>query len=162
MSNSQKVFIYASFINKKYTAGAYTTLTLFGLRVSVDLPVYTITYARSQGFLIINLIATIPTIAAFFAVALYFTVRSVSFKPCHLCNIRFLEVKDIEEEYVRCLMNISRIKKRVIRCTSAIEYAIYHLFPRREITIPFRGSSGNSLRLTYGNLTSTLLMSQTC
>ncbi|KAG0762358.1 hypothetical protein G6F29_000647 [Rhizopus arrhizus] len=57
-------------------AGAYTTLTLFGLRVSVDLPVYTITYARSQGFLIINLIATIPTIAAFFAVALYFTVRS--------------------------------------------------------------------------------------
>ncbi|KAG1511859.1 hypothetical protein G6F46_008842 [Rhizopus delemar] len=77
VNNFQKVFTYVYLINKKYIAGAYTVLTLFGLRVSVDLPVYTITYARSQGFLIINLIATIPTIAAFFVVALYFIVRSV-------------------------------------------------------------------------------------
>ncbi|KAG1474399.1 hypothetical protein G6F56_000381 [Rhizopus delemar] len=74
--------------------GAYITLALFGLRLSVDLPTYVITYARSPGFLVINLIATIPTIAAF---------------------ATFLEVEDIEEEYVACLIKNGKTKKKIIR-----------------------------------------------
>lgn len=94
--------------------GAYITLALFGLRLSVDLPTYVITYARSPGFLVINLIATIPTIAAFATVAIYFITKSVWFNSCVFCNIKFLEVEDIEEEYVVCLIKNGKTKKKIV------------------------------------------------
>ncbi|CAO3682963.1 unnamed protein product [Rhizopus stolonifer] len=96
-------------------AGAYITLALFVLRLSVDIPTYVITYARSPGFLVINLIATIPTIAAFATVTIYFITKSVWFSSCVFCNIKFLEVEDIEEEYVACLIKNGKTKKAIVR-----------------------------------------------
>ncbi|RCH85469.1 hypothetical protein CU097_004546 [Rhizopus azygosporus] len=95
--------------------GAYTILALFTLRVSIELPNYVIVYPQSQGFLVVNLLTITPTIGAYFAVFAYFITRSLTFKPCVLCSVAFLEVQDIEEEYVKRLLYSHKKRKRKAR-----------------------------------------------
>ncbi|RCH81970.1 hypothetical protein CU098_005668, partial [Rhizopus stolonifer] len=76
----------------------------------VDLPSLVITYARSLPFLIVNSFAAVPTFIAYFTVLVYFVTRYITFRPCTMCEIEFLEVQDIEEEYVNKLIK-SRKKK---------------------------------------------------
>ncbi|KAI7889903.1 uncharacterized protein EV154DRAFT_538691 [Mucor mucedo] len=52
---------------------AITTCTLFGLRMALDIPSYAITFARNLPFLVINLLAAVPTIVAYSVVLLYFS-----------------------------------------------------------------------------------------
>ncbi|KAF7724070.1 hypothetical protein EC973_001403 [Apophysomyces ossiformis] len=83
--------------------GIYVTLVLCALRVFTDLPSYVITYARDHLFLVINTLTTLPTAVAFIWVLLYFLVR-LTCSPCDLCRLAFLEVDDIEEQYVKSLI----------------------------------------------------------
>ncbi|KAL7328414.1 hypothetical protein PS15p_206690 [Mucor circinelloides] len=88
--------------------GAWSTCTLFGLRFSLDLPSYVITYARSIPFLTINLLAAVPTFVAYCIVLVFFVTRCITFQPCTVCCFEFLEVQDIEENYVKVLMAVKR------------------------------------------------------
>ncbi|CAO3657437.1 unnamed protein product [Mucor hiemalis] len=88
--------------------GAFTTCTLFGLRLTLDLPTYAITFARSLPFLIINLLAAFPTFVAYCVVLIYFVTRYITFQSCVMCSIEYLEVQDIEEQYVRNLIKSRR------------------------------------------------------
>lgn len=90
--------------------GAFTTCTLFGLRLALDLPSYTITFARYLPFLVINLLAAIPTFVAYSVALVYFVTRYLTFQSCVMCSIEFLEVQDIEEEYVKKLIKPRRGK----------------------------------------------------
>ncbi|KAI8379961.1 retinol binding protein receptor-domain-containing protein [Choanephora cucurbitarum] len=72
--------------------GFLATCMLFGLRLSLDLPSLAITYARSQSFLVINLLAAIPTFVAYCSILLYFAARYITFQPCYVCEMEFLEV----------------------------------------------------------------------
>ncbi|KAL0141694.1 retinol binding protein receptor-domain-containing protein [Mucor lusitanicus] len=92
--------------------GAWSTCTLFGLRFSLDLPSYVITYARSIPFLTINLLAAVPTFIAYCVVLMFFVTRYVTFQPCTVCCFEFLEVQDIEEKYVKVLMTAKRSSKK--------------------------------------------------
>ncbi|KAL9543315.1 hypothetical protein MBANPS3_008169 [Mucor bainieri] len=92
--------------------GAWSTCTLFGLRFSLDLPSYVITYARSIPFLTINLLAAVPTFVAYCIVLVFFVTRYVTFQPCTVCCFEFLEVQDIEETYVKVLMAAKRSSKK--------------------------------------------------
>ncbi|KAI9272432.1 hypothetical protein BY458DRAFT_533343 [Sporodiniella umbellata] len=118
MLNSESTMFHEWLPRAARIIGAYLTLTLFCLRLSIDLPVYTITYARSPGFLSIILVATIPTIAAFFVVILYFFIRSIQFNNCTICNMKLLEVEDIEEKYVSKLMKKGKMKKALVLTTT--------------------------------------------
>ncbi|KAI8100083.1 retinol binding protein receptor-domain-containing protein [Halteromyces radiatus] len=94
--------------------GCYCVIVLFGLRVTVDLPSYVITYARDLPFLILNAINAIFILITNFIVITYFIVRSITFQPCDLCHLEFLQVKDIEETYVKQLFmrnHPNKIKK---------------------------------------------------
>jgi hypothetical protein len=88
--------------------GAFTTCTLFGLRLALDLPTYAITFARNLSFLIINLLAAVPTFVAYCVVLIYFVTRYITFESCVMCSIEYLEVQDIEEQYVRNLIKSRR------------------------------------------------------
>ncbi|KAI8983122.1 retinol binding protein receptor-domain-containing protein [Pilobolus umbonatus] len=79
--------------------GTISACTLFGLRLTLDLPTYAITYARSVGLLVINLVSLIPTVVAYTIVVLYFMTRCVNYESCIVCSTEFLEVQDIEEQY---------------------------------------------------------------
>ncbi|CAO0801108.1 unnamed protein product [Mucor circinelloides] len=92
--------------------GAWSTCTLFGLRFSLDLPSYVITYARSIPFLTINLLAAVPTFVAYCIVLVFFVTRYITFQPCTVCCFEFLEVQDIEENYVKVLMAVKRKKTK--------------------------------------------------
>lgn len=92
--------------------GAWTTCTLFGLRFSLDLPSYVITYARSVPFLTINLLATVPTFIAYSIVLIFFVTRYITFQQCTICNFEFLEVQDVEEKYVKVLIASRRDKEK--------------------------------------------------
>ncbi|KAG1065709.1 hypothetical protein G6F42_026781 [Rhizopus arrhizus] len=92
--------------------GAWSTCTLFGLRFSLDLPSYVITYARSIPFLAINLLAAVPTFVAYCIVLVFFVTRYITFQPCTVCCFEFLEVQDIEENYVKVLMAVKRKKTK--------------------------------------------------
>ncbi|CEG82986.1 hypothetical protein RMATCC62417_16970 [Rhizopus microsporus] len=81
----------------------------------IELPNYIIIYPQSQGFLVANLLTITPTIGAYFAVFAYFITRSLTFKPCVLCSVAFLEVQDIEEEYVKRLLYSHTKRKRKAR-----------------------------------------------
>ncbi|KAI8364591.1 retinol binding protein receptor-domain-containing protein [Blakeslea trispora] len=72
--------------------GFFATCLLFGLRLSLDLPSLAITYARSQFFLVVNLIAAVPTLVAYCSILLYFATKYITFQPCYVCEIEFLEV----------------------------------------------------------------------
>lgn len=67
----------------------------------MDIPSYVITYARNFSFLILNLLAALPTLVAYVIVLVYFVTNYFTFVPCGLCNIEFLEVEDVEEQYVK-------------------------------------------------------------
>ncbi|KAI8095924.1 hypothetical protein BDF21DRAFT_435939 [Thamnidium elegans] len=71
--------------------GAFTTCTLFGLRLALDLPSYGITFARNLSFLVINLLAAVPTLIAYSIVLVFFVTRFITFQSCFMCNIEFLE-----------------------------------------------------------------------
>lgn len=92
--------------------GAWTTCTLFGLRFSLDLPSYVITYARSVPFLTINLLAAIPTFVAYSIVLIFFVTRCITFQQCTICSFEFLEVQDIEEKYVKVLIASRQDKEK--------------------------------------------------
>lgn len=96
--------------------GAFTTCTLFGLRLTLDLPTYAITFARSLPFLIVNLLAAIPTFVAYCVVLVYFVTRYISFQSCVMCSIEYLEVQDIEEQYVRNLIKSRRDDRFKVIC----------------------------------------------
>ncbi|ORZ25465.1 retinol binding protein receptor-domain-containing protein [Absidia repens] len=92
--------------------GCYCVIVLFGLRVTVDLPSYVITYARDTPFLVLNAINVLPTLVANFVVVTYFITRSITFQSCDICRLEFLQVKDIEETYVRRLMKMNRLNTK--------------------------------------------------
>ncbi|CAO3577421.1 unnamed protein product [Absidia cylindrospora] len=92
--------------------GCYCVIVLFGLRVTVDLPSYVITYARDAPFLVLNAINVLPTLIANFIVVTYFITRSITFQSCDICRLEFLQVKDIEETYVRRLMKMNRLNTK--------------------------------------------------
>ncbi|KAL1935624.1 hypothetical protein VTP01DRAFT_4764 [Rhizomucor pusillus] len=83
--------------------GFYSTLVLFGLRVVIDLPSFVITYAREVFFLSLMIVASVPAIIANCNVLLYFFVRIFAYSSCDQCRLEFLQVEDIEEQYVRNL-----------------------------------------------------------
>ncbi|KAG2230095.1 hypothetical protein INT48_004357 [Thamnidium elegans] len=87
---------------------AFTTCTLFGLRLALDLPSYGITFARNLSFLVINLLAAVPTLIAYSIVLVFFVTRFITFQSCFMCNIEFLEVQDIEETYVKELIKLKK------------------------------------------------------
>lgn len=99
--------------------GAFTTCTLFGLRLALDLPSYGITFARNLSFLVINLLAAVPTLTAYAIVLIFFVTRFITFQSCFLCNIQFLEVEDIEETYVKELFKLKK-KEEKVRLTCQI------------------------------------------
>ncbi|GAA5806244.1 hypothetical protein HPULCUR_011775 [Helicostylum pulchrum] len=88
--------------------GAFTTCTLFGLRLALDLPSYGITFARNLSFLVINLLAAVPTLIAYSIVLVFFVTRFITFQSCVMCNVEFLEVEDIEETYVKELIKLKK------------------------------------------------------
>jgi hypothetical protein len=77
----------------------------------LDLPSYVITYARNLPFLIINLLAAVPTFIAYAVVLVYFITRFITFESCSVCSTQFLEVQDIEEEYVKKLIQSRRYER---------------------------------------------------
>ncbi|KAI7898275.1 retinol binding protein receptor-domain-containing protein [Cokeromyces recurvatus] len=109
--NSQSSIFHEWLPRAAKIVGAYTTCTLFGLRFSLDLPSYVITYARNLPFLIINMLAAIPTFIAYCSVLIYFVTRFITYQSCVVCHLQFLEVQDIEERYVKELMKPKKTKK---------------------------------------------------
>ncbi|KAF1805452.1 retinol binding protein receptor-domain-containing protein [Mucor lusitanicus] len=110
--NSQSSIFHEWLPRAAKMVGAWSTCTLFGLRFSLDLPSYVITYARSIPFLTINLLAAVPTFIAYCVVLMFFVTRYVTFQPCTVCCFEFLEVQDIEEKYVKVLMTAKRSSKK--------------------------------------------------
>ncbi|KAG2178944.1 hypothetical protein INT43_001791, partial [Umbelopsis isabellina] len=85
--------------------GFYTSLCLFSLRISIDLPYYAITYAREPGFLLLNVMMAFVTLIAFLAVLGYFLKNSLLFATCDICQSSFADAGSIEEQYVQELLN---------------------------------------------------------
>ncbi|ORX48209.1 hypothetical protein DM01DRAFT_1292200 [Hesseltinella vesiculosa] len=83
----------------------YCVVVLFGLRVTLDLPTFVVTYARDLLFLVLNGVSTLPTLVANIIVLAYFIHRSITFEACDLCRAEFLQVQDIEEMYVKTMVN---------------------------------------------------------
>ncbi|KAI9482757.1 MAG: hypothetical protein EXX96DRAFT_593861 [Benjaminiella poitrasii] len=110
--NSQSSIFHEWLPRAAKIVGAYTTCALFGLRLSLDLPSYVITYARNLPFLIINLLAAIPTFIAYSIVLVYFVTRFITYQPCIVCHLQFLEVQDIEERYVKQLVRPRKEKPK--------------------------------------------------
>ncbi|SAL97621.1 hypothetical protein [Absidia glauca] len=102
--------------------GCFCVLVLFGLRVTVDLPSYVITYARDPPFLALNALNVLPTLAANFIVITYFITRSITFQACDICRVHFLQVSDIEETYVRRLWNGRSVKTK--RAATSIHWLV--------------------------------------
>ena len=67
------------------------------------MPSFVVTYARDVPFLVLNVIASIPAIIAYTAIVFYFLIRVFTFRSCDQCRLKFLEVSDIEEQYVKRL-----------------------------------------------------------
>ncbi|CEP15293.1 hypothetical protein [Parasitella parasitica] len=101
---TQDSHVHCDYARYVKLGGAWTTCTLFGLRLALDLPSYVITYARSVPFLTINLLAAVPTFIAYSVVLVFFATRYITFQHCTVCCFEFLQVQDIEEEYVKVLM----------------------------------------------------------
>ncbi|KAI7853942.1 retinol binding protein receptor-domain-containing protein [Circinella umbellata] len=96
--------------------GLYTTFVLFTLRVAIDLPSFIVTYARDVPFLVLNVIASVPAIIAYTAIVFYFLTRVFTFRSCDQCRLKFLEVSDIEEQYVKRLFGSKEFSvKRNVR-----------------------------------------------
>ncbi|KAG2219996.1 hypothetical protein INT45_001895, partial [Circinella minor] len=96
--------------------GLYTTFVLFTLRVAIDLPSFIVTYARDVPFLVLNVIASVPAIIAYTAIVFYFLIRVFTFRSCDQCRLKFLEVSDIEEQYVKRLFGSKEFSvKRNVR-----------------------------------------------
>lgn len=114
-----------SFHSSPHSLGLYATLVLFGLRVVIDIPSFVITYARDLPFLIFNIFASVPAIVANLTVLFYFLIRSVTFQPCIICQVEFLQVQDIEEQYVRLLFS----KKQFMIAASLSLSLSLHLVP---------------------------------
>lgn len=119
--------------------GFYSTLVLFGLRVVIDLPSFVITYAREVFFLSLMILASVPAIIANCNVLLYFFVRIFAYSSCDQCRLEFLQVEDIEEQYVRNLFKkrgfstiVSNSSKRTLflfisNCNfSSVQFASLH------------------------------------
>lgn len=83
--------------------------------MALDIPSYAITFARNLPFLVINLLAAVPTIIAYTIVLLYFITRFITFQSCTMCSIKFLEVQDIEEEYVKELMKSRKNERNKVK-----------------------------------------------
>lgn len=112
------LFIYDPF---EYQ-GCYCVLVLFGLRVTIDLPSYVVTYARDLPFLILNSINLIPLFIVNLIVISYFAIRIFTFEPCDICRLEFLLVNDIEELYVKQLM-----KKKSFDIKVSLRYIIFNI-----------------------------------
>ncbi|KAI9030733.1 hypothetical protein CLU79DRAFT_802363 [Phycomyces nitens] len=93
MLTSQETLFDAWLPRAAKLIGIYSTLVLFGLRVFTDLPSFVITYAREIPFLVMNTLATIPTLLANGIVLGYFLMRAVKYHPCDRCRIEFLQRK---------------------------------------------------------------------
>ncbi|CAO3631352.1 unnamed protein product [Cunninghamella echinulata] len=89
--------------------GFYCVSVIFGLRISLDLPAYAITYARDVPFLILNIINLVPLFIVNLIVFSYFIARAITFHSCDICRLEFLHVKDIEEMYVKQLIKRKKI-----------------------------------------------------
>ncbi|KAI8887938.1 hypothetical protein K501DRAFT_291915 [Backusella circina FSU 941] len=131
--NSQSSIFHPWLPRAAKLVGFFTTCTLFGLRLALDLPSYVITYARSFNFLIINVLVAIPTFISYCAVLLYFIIRFCTYEPCRICNIEFLEVSDIEENYlamtfIRRLFGLNEFVRIPFAIKTSLTLLLYCLF----------------------------------
>ncbi|KAG2187707.1 hypothetical protein INT44_005397 [Umbelopsis vinacea] len=84
--------------------GFYTSMCLLCLRISIDLPFFAITYARESGFLALNVLMAVITLAAFLATVIYFLRKAIRFEECTICQCHYLDPGNAEEEYVKELL----------------------------------------------------------
>jgi hypothetical protein len=84
--------------------GFYTSICLLCLRISIDLPFFAITYARESGFLALNVLMAVVTLAAFLSTVIYFLRKAIWFEACSICQSRCLDPGNAEEEYVKELL----------------------------------------------------------
>ncbi|KAI9287497.1 retinol binding protein receptor-domain-containing protein [Umbelopsis sp. AD052] len=84
--------------------GFYTSMCLLCLRISIDLPFFAITYARESGFLALNVLMAVITLAAFLATVIYFLRKAIRFEECTICQCHYLDPGNAEEEYVNELL----------------------------------------------------------
>jgi hypothetical protein len=84
--------------------GVYISICLLCLRISIDLPFFAITYARESGFLALNVLMAVVTLAAFLVTFLYFLRKAIRFEECIICQARCLDPGNAEEEYVKELL----------------------------------------------------------
>ncbi|KAH8555637.1 retinol binding protein receptor-domain-containing protein, partial [Umbelopsis sp. PMI_123] len=84
--------------------GFYISLCLLCLRISIDLPYFVITYARESGFLALNVLMAVVTLAGFLSTVIYFLRNAIRFEECELCQTQFLDPGNTEENYVRELL----------------------------------------------------------
>ncbi|KAI8074499.1 hypothetical protein BC940DRAFT_230886 [Gongronella butleri] len=89
--NSQSSIFHTWLPRAAKIVGCYCVLVLFGLRVTLDLPTYVITYARDPVFLVLNGINTLPMLVANLIVIAFFVHRAITFEACDMCRAAFLQ-----------------------------------------------------------------------
>ncbi|KAI8991022.1 hypothetical protein BDF20DRAFT_949616 [Mycotypha africana] len=132
MINSQSSMFHDWLPRAVKIIGILTTCTLFGLRLSLDLPSYVITYARSLPFLIINVLAAIPTAIAYCIVLLYFITRYITFQP-----LAWFMLSDIlwKKDFYRLLVKPMYIKKFLRRLFGLHEFVRIPFAIKTSITL---------------------------
>ncbi|KAI9484393.1 retinol binding protein receptor-domain-containing protein [Zychaea mexicana] len=147
------VFLCYSATYRSRTAnllGLYTTLVLFGLRVVIDLPSFVITYARDVPFLVLSIIIAAPAIVAYTTIVVFFLIRIFTFRSCTLCRLKFLEVSDIEEQYVRKLFGHRDFQSTPIRRTWYLRVYNWLTSTNKQQQFPDRLLSMDTVRWFFG------------
>ncbi|KAI9308964.1 retinol binding protein receptor-domain-containing protein, partial [Cunninghamella echinulata] len=114
--NSQSSIFHEWLPRAAKIIGLYCVLVIFGLRISLDLPAYVITYARDVPFLILNIINLIPLFIVNLIVFSYFIVRAITFHPFKISLLsRFWELYNSRSKILYYLWDYLFLWKRWIR-----------------------------------------------